>query len=137
MLQRRHSAKAYELNDTAGLYAFNAGVIYYSIYSELDDKYNANRGESATLKAKRAEIAKQEMAYADTAAQWLEKAYNTLKAKQDRSKSETISLNRAVDYLANINYWQRDQTKVNGNNKDYDKYDALYKKYDAEHNTYQ
>ena len=67
----------------------------------------------------------------------LKKAYNTLKAKQDRSKSETISLNRTVDYLANINYWERDQTKVNGNSKDYDKYDALYKKYDAEHNTYQ
>ena len=130
-------SKAYELNDTNGLYAFNTGVIYYSIYSDLDDRYNANRGESATLKAKRAEIGKQEIAYADTASQWLEKAYNTLKAKQNRSKPETISLNRAVDYLANINYWQRDQTKVNGNNKDYDKYDALYKKYDAEHNTYQ
>jgi hypothetical protein len=130
-------AKAYELNDTAGLYAFNTGVIYYSIYSELDDRYNANRGESAALKTKRSEIAKQEATYADTASQWLEKAYNTLKAKQGRSKSETISLNRAVDYLANINYWQRDQTKTNGNSKDYDKYDALYKKYDAEHNTYQ
>lgn len=130
-------SKAYSLNDTNGLYAFNTGVIYYSIYSELDDRYNANRGESATLKTKRSEIAKQEATYADTASQWLEKAYNTLKAKQDRSKSETISLNRAVDYLANINYWQRDQTKTNGNSKDYDKYDALYKKYDAEHNTYQ
>ena len=130
-------SKAYSLNDTNGLYAFNTGVIYYSIYSELDDRYNANRGESATLKAKRAEIAKQEMAYADTASQWLEKGYNTLKAKQNRSKPETISLNRTVDYLANIYYWERDQTKVNGNPKDYDKYDALYKKYDAEHNTYQ
>ncbi|HEY2726379.1 MAG TPA: hypothetical protein VGI61_04345 [Parafilimonas sp.] len=129
-------SKAYSLNDTNGLYAFNTGVIYYSIYSDLDDRYNANRGESATLKAKRSEIGKQEMAYADTASQWLEKAYNTLKAKQGRSKSETISLNRTVDYLANINYWERDQTKVNGNSKDYDKYDALYKKYDAEHNTY-
>ena len=65
--------KRTELNDTDGLYAFNTGVIYYSIYGELDDRYYANRGEGAALKAKRAEIAKQEMAYADTAAQWLEK----------------------------------------------------------------
>jgi hypothetical protein len=129
-------SKAFELNNTNGLYAFNTGVIYYSLYGELDDRYSANRGESAALKAKRAEIAKQEMAYADTASQWLEKAYAILKAKQDRTKSETASLNRTVDYLANIYIWQRDQTKLNGNSKDYDKYDALYKKYDAEHNTY-
>jgi hypothetical protein len=130
-------AKAYELNDTIPLYAFNTGVIYYGIYSDLDDRYHANTGEGAALKAARTEIAKQEAAYADTASQWLEKAYNGLKEKANRSKTETISLNRSVDYLANINYWLRDQTKVNGNNKDYDKYDALYKKYDAEHNSYQ
>ncbi len=129
-------AKAFALNDTMGLYAFNTGVIYYGIYSDLDDRYHANAGESAALKAKRTEIAKQEMAYADTASQWLEKAYPVLKGKTDRTKSETSSLNRTVGYLANIYLWQRDQTKVNNNSKDYDKYDALYKKYDAEYNTY-
>ncbi len=129
-------AKAFEMNNTNGLYAFNTGVIYYSLYGELDDRYAANRGEGAALKAKRAEIAKQEMAYSDTAAEWLEKAYPILKAKTDRTKSETSSLNRTVDYLANIYYWKRDQTKTNGNPKDYDKYDALYKQYDAEHASY-
>ena len=128
--------KAFELNNKNGLYAFNTGVIYYSLYGELDDRYSANRGESAALKAKRAEIGKMEMAYSDTAAQWLEKAYPILKDKQDRTKSETSSLNRLVDYLANIYYWQRDQTKTNGNSKDYDRLDGLYKKYDAEHQTY-
>jgi len=128
--------KAFALNDTMGLYAFNAGVIYYGIYSDLDDRYSANRGEGAALKAKREAITKQEAAYADTAAQWLEKAYPVLKAKQDRTRPETASLNRTVDYLANIYYWKRDQTKTNGNTKDYDKYDALYKQYDAEHNSY-
>lgn len=130
-------AKAFELNNANGLYAFNTGVIYYSIYGELDDRYSNYRGESAALKAKRSDISKQEMAYADTASQWLEKAYPILKAKTDRTKSETSSLNRTVDYLANVYYWMRDQTKTNGNSKDYDKYDALYKKYDAEHNSYQ
>jgi hypothetical protein len=129
-------SKAFELNNSNGLYAFNTGVIYYSTYGELDDRYSAYRGEGASLKAKRAEIAKQEMAYADTATLWLEKAYAILKAKQDRTRNETTSLNRTVDYLANIYIWERDQTKTNGNPKDYDKYDALYKKYDAEHNMY-
>lgn len=129
-------AKAFDLNKN-GLYAFNVGVIYYGIYSDLDDRYASYRGESAALKAKRTEISKQEAAYADTAAQWLEQAYTILKGKQDRTKAETTSLNRTVDYLANIYYWKREATKTNGNPKDYDKYDALYKKYDAEHNTYQ
>ena len=129
-------SKAFDANNSNGLYAFNTGVIYYGIYSDLDDRYNANRGESAALKAKRKEISSMEMSYADTSSQWLTKAYTALKAKTDRSKTETVSLNRTVDYLANVYYWQRDQTKVNGNNKDYDKFDALYKKYDAEHNTY-
>lgn len=130
-------AKAFELNNTNGLYAFNTGVLYYGIYSELDDRYAAYRGESAALKTKRSEIAKEESAYADTASEWLEKAYPVLKAKTERSKSETASLNRAVDYLANIYFWKREQTKTNGQSKDYDKYDALYKKYDAEHNSFQ
>ncbi len=129
-------SKAFDANNTNGLYAFNTGVIYYGIYTDLDDRFNANRGESAALKIKRKEIAAMEMGYADTASQWLTKAYTILKAKQDRAKSETLSLNRTVDYLANIYYWERDQTKVNGNNKDYDKLDALYKQYDAEHNSY-
>jgi len=130
-------SKAFELNNNNGLYAFNTGVIYYGIYNDLDDRYHSFTGEGAALKAKRAEIAKQQQAYADTAAQWFEKAYPVLKAKTDRTKPETASLNRTVDYLANIYYWDRDQTKVNGNSKDYDKFDAMYKKYDAEHNTYQ
>ncbi len=130
-------AKAFELNNTNGLYAFNTGVIYYGIYVELDDRYSAYRGESADLKAKRAEVVKEQTAYADTAALWLEKGYPILKAKTERSKSETASLNRTVDYLANIYYWKREQTKTNGNSKDYDKLDALYKQYDAEHNQYQ
>ena len=34
-------AKASELNTTNGLYAFNTGVIYYSLYGTLDDRYAA------------------------------------------------------------------------------------------------
>ncbi len=118
-----------------GLYAFNTGVIKYNMYGILDERYYSYRGETAALKAKRAEIEKDEMIYADTAAVWLEQAYTILKAKTDRTKSETNSLNRTVDYLANIYLWKRDKSK-GVNPKDYDKYDAKYKQFDVEHNKY-
>ncbi len=118
-----------------GLYAFNAGVINYNIFGILDERYAANRGESAALKAKRAEIEKEQYKYADESAKWLELAYTNLKAKTDRSKSETSSLNRTVDYLANIYYWKRDKSK-GVSPKDYDAFDAKFKIYDAEHNSF-
>lgn len=127
-------SKAFSTNPN-GLYAFNAGVVNYNIYSTLDERYYTYRGENASLKAKRTEIEKEEMKYADTAALWLEKAYIALKAKQDRTKSETNSLNRTVDYLTNIYLWRRDKSK-GVNTKDYDMYDAKYKQYDVEHNMY-
>ncbi len=129
--------QAFEKNPTNGLYAYNTGVINYNIFGTLDERYLGYRGESAALKAKRAEIEKEQMKYADEAAIWLVKAYDILKAKTDRNRNENNSLNRAVDFLANIYYWKRDKSKTSSNTKDYDKYDAEYKKYDAEHNKYQ
>jgi uncharacterized protein YbaA (DUF1428 family) len=129
-------AKAFELNNNNGLYAYNTGVIYYGIFNDLDDRYHSYAGESAALKAKRTEIAKAESTYGDTAAEWLEKSYPLLKNKTDRTKQETQVLNYVVRDLANIYQWKRDRTKVDSNGKDYDKYDALFKKYDAEYNTY-
>ena len=127
-------AKAFAI-DANGLYAFNTGVINYSLFGVLDERYAAYRGESAALKAKRAEIEKEQYKYADEAIKWLEQAYTILKAKQDRIKSETSSLNRTVDYLANIYYWKRDKSKGSAP-KDYDMYDTKFKKFDAEHNIY-
>ncbi len=129
-------AKAFELNNINGLYAFNTGVLYYGFFGELDDRYSSYRGRSAKSKTKRAEALTEQVAFADTAAFWLEEAYPILKGKANRTKSETKSLNRMVDYLANIYYWKREQTKTNGNRNDYTKFDMLYKKYDAEHDTY-
>ena len=124
--------KAYEMDNTQGLYAFNTGVVYYSIYSALDDRYISYRGAGKDLAAKRSQVEKDEKAYADTSIIWLENAYTTLKANTNRSKGETSSLNRAVDYLANLYIWKRDKTKV-AEPKNYDVYDAKYKQYDAEH----
>jgi len=127
-------AKAFNINPK-GLYAFNAGVLTYNIFNTLDDKFFSLRGESASLKAQRAEVQKQQMGYADSALVWLEKGYEILKAKTNREKSESTSLNRTVDYLANLYMWKRDRSKGVAP-KDYDKYDAKYNQYSDEHDKY-
>lgn len=135
MLAAEAFGKAFEKNSNNGLYAFNSGVLYYNVFSILDEKYSSFRGEGAALKAKRDEVAKEEMVYADKSINWLEKAYNLLKTKTDRTKSETNSLNRTVDYLANIYQWKRDRSR-GVNTKDYDAFDAKLKQFENEHDSY-
>ena len=125
-------AKAYNLNNKNGLYAFNAGVLYYNIFTTLDDRYFANTGESAALKAKRAEILKEQQDVAGKSIDWLEKSYNTLKAKEPREKNESNSLNRAVTMLANLYMWKRDKTKGTNDTKAYDAFDAKFQLFDGE-----
>ncbi len=127
--------KAFAINNTNGLYAFNTGVLYYSIFAQLDDRFYNLKGESASLKSQRDAVTKQQQEIAATAIEWLEKGYTILKAKTTRDKNESNSLNRAVDYLANLFLWKRDKTK-GVDPKNYDVYDAKYKQYDAEHNKY-
>jgi hypothetical protein len=127
-------SKGFNLNNN-GLFAFNTGILYYNVYSTLDERFFNLRGESATLKTQRTEVEKQEFVLADSSIKWLTKAYDILKAKTDRTKSESISLDRAVDFLANIYAWKRDKSRgVNPANVD--KYDALFKQFDAEHDKY-
>ncbi|MFT4153718.1 hypothetical protein [Parafilimonas sp.] len=129
--------KAFDATNGAnGLYAFGAGYYYHYAFEVLDDRYHGYTGESAALKAKRNDIAKEQMLYADTSAAWLEKAFAVLSAKQDREKLETANLNHTVNFLSQIYLWKRDRTKFDGNAADYDKYDALYKKYDELFNTF-
>ncbi len=118
-----------------GIYAFNAGVLSYSVFNVLDDRFYTLRGEAAPLKAQRADLQKQQMVYADSAIAWLEKSYDMLKAKTDRDKSESNSLNRSVDYLANLYMWKRERVKGIAP-KDYDKFDAKYNQYSDEHDKY-
>jgi len=119
----------------SGIYAFNVGVLYYNVYDELGQRFFNLRGESADLKAKRDVAEKMQVQYADSSITWLQNAYNVLKAKTDRSRSENTSLNRSVDFLANLYQWKED--KARGiNPKDVDKYEALYKQFDSEHDKY-
>ncbi|WP_162923620.1 hypothetical protein [Arachidicoccus soli] len=119
-----------------GLYAFNAGVLNYAEFSKLDDDFYKSRGEGAALKAKRDAIQKSQMPLADTAITWLTKAYEILSAKTDRDKSETISLNRAVDIIANLYSWKMDKARGHDTTA-YDKAETGFKKFDALHNTFQ
>ena len=93
------------------------------------------RGESAALKAQRTSIIKQQQPFADTAIAWLEKGYDLMKAKTDREKTESNSLNRSVDFLANLYMWKREKSKGVAP-KDYDKYDAKFNQYSNEHDKY-
>lgn len=128
-------AKAFNLNNAEGLYAFNTGVLYYSTFTTLDDRFYNYTGQSAELKAKRDAIVKEQQEIAAKAIEWLEKGYTVLKAKTDRNKAESNSLNRSVDYLANLFAWKREKSK-GVNPKDFDAFDAKYKFYDGEHDKY-
>jgi len=131
--------RAFDQNPSQGIYAYNAGLLNYNIFNDLEDKHYGLRGEGAGLKAQRAAIEKQQQVYADSAIAWLEKGYEIMKAKTDRDKIVSNSLNHAVDYLANLYMWKREQTKGSNSaaaSKDYDKYDAKFKQFDAEHDKY-
>jgi len=131
--------RAFNQNPNQGIYAFNAGLLSYNLFNALEEKRYALRGEGANLKTQRAAIEKEQQVYADTAIAWLEKGYDVLKAKTNRDKIESNSLNHSVDYLANLYMWKRDQTKGSSSataTKDYDKYDAKFQQFDAEHDKY-
>src|SRR6266536_2995776 len=110
-------------------------LITTMVYMPLMQAYYIIRGESASLKAKRDAVVKEQQEYATKSIEWLEKAYNILKAKQNREKNESSSLNRSVDYLANLYLWKRDKSRGT-NTKDYDAFNAKYKIYDSEHDKY-
>lgn len=126
--------KAYKL-DNNPLYLFNAGVLNYNIFGTLDQRFFDLRGDAPGLKKQRDEVLAQQMIYANKTIDYLEQAYTIFKAKTDRTKVESNSLNRMVDYLANLYIWKRDKSK-GVNPQDYDKFDAKYKLYDAEHDKY-
>lgn len=128
-------AAATGADDNRGLYAYNVGVLNYNIFQDLDQRFYDLRGEGAGLKAKRDAVEKQEGPYADSAAVWFTNAYNIFKAKAELGKREKGLMLNTVKDLANIYQWK--QGKARGvNPKDFDKYDALYKQFDAETDKY-
>ena len=154
--------KAYEKDNTQGVAAFNVGVMYYNEFGVLDDKQRENRrqlqqlnankpvvkdpkkkaaadaefkAKTDALKKANTDLDKPLLDAADSAIDWLEKAYNALKSKEPKDGTIKSCLNRSIDWLANIYAYKRD--KVKGKDpKAYDALDAKYKEYDALHNKY-
>ena len=127
--------KAFAMNNSNGLYAYNTGILYYNIFLTLDDRFYGLRGASADLKAQRDQVEKQEQTYSDMALEWLEKGYNILKAKATRERNENVSLNSTVGALSKIYEWKREKSK-GVDSKAYDAYDAKMNQYDKERDTY-
>lgn len=126
--------KAFNLSQN-GIYAFNVGILNYQKFSELDDEYYANKGEAAEKKAKRNAIEKEQGPVADSAITWLEKSFEILSNKQDRDKNELVSLNRSVDIIANLYNWKMNKARGH-DTKAYDKYNALFQKFDGLHESF-
>jgi tetratricopeptide (TPR) repeat protein len=127
--------RAYEMDTTNLLAAYNAGVVTYQEIGQLQDRYESYKGPSAAFKAKREEINKTIDPINTESILWLEKFYQKAKLKATRERVETVSLNRSVDILANLYEWKRDYNKGK-NVKDVDLYDAKFQQYIKEHNLY-
>ena len=151
--------KAYAKNNQNAIAAFNAGVIYYNVYYEYDDKFSANIKSMQNLNTNRAvekdpkkkaaadakfkeqmepirkanaDIEKPMMENLDNSVEWLEKSYVILKNKATRNNTEKSVINKAVDFLANLYSYKRD--RVRGKDmKAFDTFEAKYKEYDALH----
>ena len=147
--------KAFNKDTKNATSAFNTGVIYYNIFGIYDDKVsqakralqelNTNaeadpkkkaspqfKVKVESLKTQRITLEKPMNEAADSSVIWLEKEYQILKDKKDRSKEENNCLNKSVDYLSNIFMFKRD--KARGKDvKAFDEFDAKFKLYDDLH----
>ena len=119
----------------SGIYSYNAGVIYYTLYDDLGQRYYEQRGEGAGLKAKRDETEKLQQQYADSVIIWFTHCYDILKVKTNMDRREKTLVKNAVQDLANVYQWKEEKSK-GVNPKDVDKYEALYKQFDAEADKY-
>jgi hypothetical protein len=119
-----------------GIYAFDAAVLYTGVYQDLADRFFNLKGGDASFKAKRDETEKMQSQYGDSVIVWATNAYNTYKSRNDLSKRELNYVKLSVQNLSNIYGWKRDRSQ-GVNPKDYDKYDALYKQFDAETDKYE
>lgn len=128
-------SKAYEADTANLLAAYNTGVTYFATWESQADAARLIKGVTPEIKAKRAQADKLADASVDKAIEWLEKAYTSLAAKQNRSSLERGSLNKSIDLLYNAFQYKRDRSR-GVNPKDYDKYDAKMKLYDSLHGKY-
>jgi hypothetical protein len=124
-------AKAYELEPTNVLSAYNAGVSNYALWEEATDAASAIKGVTPEIKSKRAAADKIAMSTFDNTVASLEKAYSLLEAKADKSGLEKNSQKTTAKFLAVVYGWRRDKAK--GNNAQYDAMDKKFQFYDKKY----
>jgi hypothetical protein len=89
----------------------------------------------APIKAANAALEVELQKNMDIAIESIDKAYNILKDKATKSRTENNVLSKSVDFLANMYTIKRD--KFRGKDaKQYDLYDAKFKEFDALHGKY-
>ena len=89
----------------------------------------------APIKATNAALEVELQKNMDVAIESIEKAFNILKDKATKSRTENNVLSKSVDFLANMYTIKRD--KFRGKDaKQYDLYDAKFKEFDALHGKY-
>ncbi len=125
-------SKAADLDTANGISSYNAGVAAYTLFEDASDSARKIKGITAAIKTKRAQADKQVDSAAVNSITWLEKSYNTLAAKTDRTNTEKNVVGKTADLLYNLYIYQRDRSKVL-NPKNYDKFDAKSKFYDSMH----
>lgn len=157
--------KTYTMNPNNFAAAFNVGISYYHQFSVLDDKFaenirtlqtlNTNRpapSKTATPAVKLREDTKFKLLVdsvkklntaldipildkVNTAIEWIEKAYNTLKDKDKFTKTEKSVMGKSVDFLATLYSYKRDRSRGK-DQKAYDDFEAKYNFFDKLHEKY-
>jgi len=127
--------KAYGKDSTNGIAAYNAAVTAYSTFQVSADSASAVKGVTAEIKARKAVVNKQAIADADVAANWLDKAFNSLAAKTTRSGQEKGLLNKSLDLLYNVYEYKRDMSR-GVNPKEYDLYEKKLNDLNALHDKF-
>jgi hypothetical protein len=122
--------KAFELDNTNGLAAYNVGVLLNNEWNDLQERYRNNIGASPALKAKRDEIDKLSLPIATEATDWMEKSFAILDQKKEKSRIEKNSYSTSIKILANLYEYKRDKAKGKSP-ADYDKFNAKFNFYAA------
>jgi hypothetical protein len=146
--------KAFNKNNNA-LAAYNAAILLYNNFSDLDDIYRENvrnmqsinsnkpvekdpkkraaveakaKAEIEPIKKANAELEVKIIDAADKAIEWLEKTEKTLKEKADKNKVEATSYKNTVKNLGQLYEYKREKVKAK-DPKAYDAFDAKSKLY--------
>ena len=152
--------KAYAQNNKNAVAAFNAGLLYYNNFNDYSDKYsdnirtlqmmNANKPapdkdpkkraaqdakfkeQTDAVKKLNVELEKPINENLETSINWMEKAVDALRGRNDLSRPEKMVFDRSLDFLANMYEYKRDRMRGK-DMKLYDLYDAKYKEYESMH----